>query len=418
MLLHFPTISHPLIDPKRLFPNWCIPVPLRCRGHTSPLAQEPHPELGMWHIYLQGGCTERTAQGVGSKSSPTHQPIYSHIDTSHCADVISLAKEATVVRTVAPKLIDLAMFWVQSPSDYDILFAKMIPAAWAKEHHPVLSRHGHKQTRLTTYISSRTKQLAPITFPPGWPDDHILFTMYAPNEPKGQLVPCPLQCGQVVDTKVLKNGLTIRFRCLGCQGIAEVEKYVTSQTTKLGHHALVAVPYPQGLYPATWVHTPVEVEGKVAGKALEEGESVKVAQDPPRQTGKRPRITKAKPSMASSGPSIPDPPPSKGITRSRTSHPAQPGPSIRITRPDEITRSTSLPTASTSAIPSSTSLKLRIPRMPSTPGLSSLAEGSSSAAATPPPPSPQEPAEPRKRSPTHRSHQGLSKRLKKNPGRE
>ena len=82
---------------------------------------------------------EQTAQGVGSKSSPTYQPIYSHIDTSHCANVISLAKEATVVHTVAPKLIDLAMFWVQSSSDYNILFAKMIPTAWDKEHHPFLS---------------------------------------------------------------------------------------------------------------------------------------------------------------------------------------------------------------------------------------------------------------------------------------
>ena len=85
-------------------------------------------------------------------------------------------------------------------------------------------------------------------------------------------MPCPIQCSQVIDTKELKNGLTIHFQCLGCQDTAEVEKYVTSQTTKLGHHTLVAVPYPQGLYPATWVHTPVEVEGKVAGKALEEGE--------------------------------------------------------------------------------------------------------------------------------------------------
>jgi hypothetical protein len=68
---------------------------------------------------------------------------------------------------------------------------------------------------------------------------------------------------------------------------------------------------------------------------------------------------------------------------------------------ETIVRSASLPTASTSARPLPSLLKIRLPassNRPISPGGPSRLKGVRSATATPPPPSPQEPPEPRKRS--------------------
>ena len=79
-----------------------------------------------------------------------------YIGNRHCADVISLANQATVVRVVTPALLDLLMYWVQSGSGYHILFAKTIPTEWAMSHQPVLSQRGNVVAWFTTYTSGRT----------------------------------------------------------------------------------------------------------------------------------------------------------------------------------------------------------------------------------------------------------------------
>lgn len=321
-------------------------------------------------------------------------------DISHCADVLSFANQAMVVREVAPKLIDLLMYWVQSGSDYPVLFSKVISSSWAQEHLPVLSQHGHDPARFTTYTSLRTKAKVPITFTPSCPDDHILFTKFSLGQPRGQLAPCVQRCNQVMVFKQGKSGGSVRITCPGCRSSAMVEAYGTDRSTVLGRRQLVAVPYPQRLYIVeTWT-LPSQVDmGSIQGGSIQEAP----AQSSGSKSTATPTTLPPETShLVSNSPSTFPPPPNM-MTRSMVPQPMPRKQLKRTPLPEEITRSSSLPVASTSDIPHSKRLTIRLPRKASTSALSMSAEGTRSTTATPPPPSPQEPPEPqsRKRSATN-----------------
>jgi len=284
--------------------------------------------------------------------TPFLSPSYFLTRISHNADaVLSLANNATVVSEVSAKLLDLVAYWVQTFSDYDILIPKVMTCDWAKEHMPVLSRHGHNPARYTTFISGDPPAPIPITSAPGQ-DDHILFTKFNFGQPGGRVVLCHERCDQEVLPKQTKAG--VRMECVGCGSKCTIPQFKTTQTTPLERHAFVAVKYPQDQYPAVWGPS-------------KKGDS-KLIQPPPKATRSQ-AVLLHSPAMMKQTTSLP-------TTIAPTTTPKSSSPSFRI--------------------------RIRIPATRSTPSLSLPgplgAEGIRSATATPPPPSPQETPNPRKRS--------------------
>jgi len=140
----------------------------------------------------------------------------SAICSSHNADVLSLVNESTLVGEIAAPFLGLLKYWVQTFSDYDVLFAKVIPATWARTHQPVLSRHGCDPTRYTTYlkvVNKNKSDLIAIDARPGQ-DDHDLFTQFDLAEPAGRLIPCSLRCGWSLSASV--NSSWVRVTCDRC----------------------------------------------------------------------------------------------------------------------------------------------------------------------------------------------------------
>ncbi|KAF9781509.1 hypothetical protein BJ322DRAFT_1022923 [Thelephora terrestris] len=103
----------------------------------------------------------------------------------------------------------------QSPtsSDYEVLMAKSVPASWAHRNHPVLSRRGHDPSRYTCFTSTEKLRVDVAS----GKDDHILYTWFDLGQPGGRIVRMPA--------------------------------FKTSTETTLGRVSLVAVAYPQHLYP-------------------------------------------------------------------------------------------------------------------------------------------------------------------------
>ena len=307
---------------------------------------------------------------VFGPSSPPSQ-IHSPMHTSHCSDVLSLANETMVVGMVAPTLLDFIAYWVQTPSSYDAIFSKVIPPQWAQVHQPVLSRHGHIEKRFTKYQGPEPS--APLPPPP--PNDHILYTKFSFGQPRGLLSPCYKRCHRGTSSKQVGNA--IHIFCDGCLDDWWVPAYRTGDSTSLGH-GLVAVPYPQAIYPLSTSdrnkHHPPE---STPTQKQRRGASNK---------GKHTRNgpTKGGSTNAHKTPMI-------------THHPTLPtNVTLHPPLPEVMGRSNSLPIASTSANPHSSRLSIRLPpRSTSTSRLSvqglSSSDGSRSATATPPPPSPQEP---------------------------
>jgi len=292
--------------------------------------------------------------------------------TSHCSDVLSLANDTTVVGTVAPTLLDFIAYWVQSPSTYDAIFSKAIPPQWAQVHQPVLSRHGHVERRFTKY-----KGPEPSTPPPPPPaNDHILYTKFSFGQPRGLLSPCYRRCGRGTDSK--QAGNSVHLTCNGCFEEWWVPTYRTEDSTPLGH-GLVAVPYPQGIYPRQTLNR----------NERHQPESTRV-QKQSRGASSKGKHTMGGPTKGGSSKVKP--------TNTKTTHrPTLPtNATLHPPLPEAMGRSNSLPITSTTANPRSSRLSIRLPPRPtSTSGLSvqglSPSDGSRSATATPPPPSPQEP---------------------------
>ena len=122
---------------------------------------------------------------------------------------------------------------MQTPSDYDTLFAKAFPDEWARVHQPVLSRRSHDPARYTQYSlceSGKKPELVPITRK--GTDDHILITKFNFAEPAGLLVPCVLGCAWPMNTAATAAG--IRVRCGMCGSKTTIPRHKSDLTTRLG----------------------------------------------------------------------------------------------------------------------------------------------------------------------------------------
>jgi hypothetical protein len=276
----------------------------------------------------------------------------------HCADaVLSLAKDANLVGDVSGALLDVAAAWVQTLSDYDVLMARFIKGSWASNHLPILSRHGHNPTRFTTFFVGNVPQPVPDAARPD-PNDHILFTTFSMGSPAGMVVRCPITAHQGIGFKQTSKG--VRITCKVCLSKCTIPQFRSDLDSPLKAEGLVAVNYPPSQYAAQWELSP---------QALQTNPKIPRAETPTPETPVR--------------------------------EPKQ-GPTIHVSHPDVVARSSSLP-SSTTITPrsSSSSLRIRIPPMRSTPDLglpqSSRGDGSNSNNSTPPLPSPQDSLESRKR---------------------
>jgi len=332
----------------------------------------------MWGVCLQGRTTKPAALWVGSQQlSPifgvTHLWLHSHY-----SDVLSLANNATLVGEVASVLLQFIAYWVQTPSSYDALFAKAMPDGWATIHQPVLSQHGHEATRFTTYEGPPP----PPLLLPHPKDDHILYTNYSLGQPMGMLSPCYRGCASGITIKQMDN--TVRLTCQMCSEVWRVPLYRTKPTTTLGRKELVAVPYPQQIHPTLRAPPPQPTKsarGKPTGGKHSKGKSTRGRSTKPTGT-----------------PSI------KAPTNDSLYPPVA----------EVMSRSSSLPIASTSAEPSSETPTIRIRPVKSYLTLPieqpSPLERSRSITATPPPPSPQEQPMIRKRAPVESMRQVPTKK--------
>ena len=285
---------------------------------------------------------------------------------SHCADaVISLSKQTNIVGEVSAKLVDLAAYWVQTLSGYETIMAKVLSTSWAADHMPVISRRGHDPSRFTNFVAKNHQSPAPLASTPGQ-EDHILVTAFSLGQPGGKTVSCPGNCDWTLKVKPTASG--VHFTCERCKFKCTTPKFKTDRSKTLEQKALVAVKFPPDSYLAEWKKY----------EDVEESESDKSQPTSPFSRS----ITPPPVSTAPSNPPV-------------QSRPIRPIPTIRLPPPEAIARSHSLPSSTTiTPMSSSSSLRIRLPRMPSTPHLSlagpSSTDGTSSGDVTPPPESPLE----------------------------
>jgi len=167
--------------------------------------------------------------------------------SSHCSDVLSLANHTTLLGDVVPVVVSFIGYWVQtlSTSRYDYLVAKTMSPAWAKVHLPVISQHGHDNTRFTKYSGPEPPAVLLPPFPPR--NDHVLYTEFSLAQPMGAASPCHLGCKSAIEIKQKDN--FVRLICSRCRQAWRVPIYRSNDSTVLGASKLVAVPYPQPIHP-------------------------------------------------------------------------------------------------------------------------------------------------------------------------
>ena len=150
--------------------------------------------------------------------------MHSHTP-SHCADaILSLANRSTVVAEVASPLADLVAAWIQTPSDFDELFASAVRSDWARIHRPVVSRSHHR---------------------------HVLYTGYHATEPNGELVQCHQGCG-IENRHYDVHNKFVTITCRGCNSECKVVKTTPSLKTSLSSRSLVRTVFPQPTTRAQW----------------------------------------------------------------------------------------------------------------------------------------------------------------------
>jgi hypothetical protein len=157
----------------------------------------------------------------------------SHRSPRHCAEaILSFANKTTVVSQIMAKLLDFAVHWTQTASDYDVLVAKTMTAEWAQMHLPVLSQGGR----------------------------HHLYTSYSNIEPEGNPVICHRSACSVENRvwEMLKPG-KCRIWCLECRSSALVKKIVELDTsTLLGCRKFLKVGYPLESAKVQWRYNNVQ----------------------------------------------------------------------------------------------------------------------------------------------------------------
>ena len=307
----------------------------------------------MWCLHIAAPGAARIPPWVSVVYGPPTYISYPQ-PYSHCAEaVLSFASMTNVVSEISGNLLDLATYWVQSFSNYDVLMAKTFPSDWALVHMPIISRREHDPTRYTTFTMGNPERPVPITLAPG-PHDHILFTKFSFGQPGGQVVLCHMRCNTSIKVKQTPNG--VRLICNGCKSRCTISQFKTTRQDTLTRRGLMAVAYPQKQY-TTWWERP-EPSTDVPGIGTTQ---------PQRRTGR---------------------PPTRNIASG----------SNLLQLPEGIVRSTSLPSMNIKNSPSpSPSPLAQLPHMPSAPNLAlarlSAAERSRSTSGTPPPPSPHESSE-------------------------
>jgi hypothetical protein len=214
-------------------------------------------------------------------------------------------------------MVDFAARWVQSPSDYDFLIASTLKTSWVAAHGPVLSTHDH---------------------------GHILYTRFSLSEPGGNVVVCHRNCVRGLEYRPGKNNVT--FTCQDCKSRCKTPIIKTDETTVLGREALINTVYPQAQYPTEWRFLPSPDEANNPQPSFPLVVQPQAA--PKDKVRTKIRATTTKKVRAASTPNI--------KTSVASGH---------LAPPEMITRAASLPGSSTStATPSSSSLKIRLPPRP------------------------------------------------------
>jgi hypothetical protein len=125
----------------------------------------------------------------------------------------------------------------------------------------VLSRRGHDPSRYTCFTSTEK----PCVDVASGKDDHILYTRFDLGQPGGRIVRCFGGCEKGMASKPSRN--TVRLTCKGCKYKTTVPAFKTSTETTLGRVSLVAVAYPQHLYPTPhW--DPPNTDNNQAGPSM------------------------------------------------------------------------------------------------------------------------------------------------------
>ena len=234
-------------------------------------------------------------------------------------------------------LAEFVARWVQSPSDYDVIVAGTLAAAWVGEHLPVISRRSV---------------------------GHTLYTKATYKQPGGHVVLCPRNCGVLL--KVKPRAKKIQFICPKCDSRATVDMPPSPDTsTILGKASIIKTQFPQTPYPiGEWKcggpgTTPTLPQAQAATLQVPEHSMDAV------QPGAFSRLPAPDPTLRSAPPLQPSvfcrmpppalvPVPSSSRQQSVFSTMPAPGP---------ITRSASLPSDPT-LDPSTSSLKIRIRPLP------------------------------------------------------
>ena len=131
--------------------------------------------------------------------------------------ILSFAQKATVPGQMTSALINFALSWVSTHSDYDVLAATAFESEWAAKHRPV--------------ISTGTKT-------------HWLYAGHNYLEPHGLPVVCPVGHERMyLRRQVHKKHVDIKCVRQGCGATGEFKRFDTDKATVLGRKGLVKVAF-------------------------------------------------------------------------------------------------------------------------------------------------------------------------------
>lgn len=252
----------------------------------------------------------------------------------HCADaVLSLSNRITVVGDVASPLVEFITKWIQTPSGYDVLFARTIPTHWARAHKLVLSRR----------IDGKPY--------------HELYTAFDVTEPNRELARCHQGCG--IESRVsAARGSRIEISCLKCGSSSLITKVKEDTSTVIGAASLVKTPYLPGRAPIQWRYP--DDTSALAALPLPLSKSISLPTDLRIQTNPPMEVD---PPMPIDLPIQIDPP-ARVNPPARISHPVQVIPSIRAHRPTHTLPALSTPAPTSSPMLVPTPISRPVPVIP------------------------------------------------------
>lgn len=176
--------------------------------------------------------------------------------------ILSFANRTNIVHDVMTTVTQFLIHWAQTPSNYDVLFARVMRSDWAARHLPVLSQKGQ----------------------------HHLYTAYKSSEPDGQLVMCHNGCG-MENRMWVDRPKIVKLVCHTCLSVCIIKR-VPRESGILGSRSLKKVEFPQGRARTEWkyfiVDAPPDAEknppGRVAAAETNEGQPPTSRPDSPAET--------------------------------------------------------------------------------------------------------------------------------------